>query len=256
MSPRKKPSRAAAPKKSTRRKVPKSRRTWRGRLWLWLIYIPLLWIIATSLVVLSFRVVDPPIWAWRIHRALVPPIEEMPLSRHEWVPLEEISKAMQLAAIAAEDQLFPTHHGFDWRSIAAAIEDNEESSRVRGASTISQQTAKNLLLWPARTWLRKGVEAYFTVLIEALWPKRRILEVYLNIVEFGPNLFGVEAAGRQFFGRSAARLSATQAARMAAVLPNPYRYRVDHPSNYVNRRTRWIRRQMRQLGEGVLAFRE
>ena len=224
--------------------------------WRWLFYIPLFWVIATTLAVLAFRVVDPPIWAWRIHRALSPPMEDMPLSRHQWVPFDKISKAMQLSVIAAEDQLFPQHRGFDWRAIAAAMEDNEERDRVRGASTITQQTAKNLFLWPARTWLRKGVEAYFTVLLEILWPKQRILEVYLNIVEFGPNLYGVEAAGRRFYGRSAGRLTADQAARLAAVLPNPYRLRVDRPSNYVIRRSRWIRQQMRQLGEGVLAFRE
>lgn len=222
--------------------------------WRWLFYIPLFWVIATTLAVLAFRVVDPPIWAWRIHRALSPPMTDMPMSRHQWVKLEDISKAMQLSVIAAEDQLFPQHRGFDWRAIAAALDDNEERDRVRGASTITQQTAKNLFLWPARTWLRKGVEAYFTVLLEALWPKQRILEVYLNIVEFGPNLFGVEAAGRRFYGRSADRLTADQAARLAAVLPNPYRLKADRPSNYVIRRSRWIRQQMRQLGEGVLAF--
>ncbi|WP_373500740.1 monofunctional biosynthetic peptidoglycan transglycosylase [Desulfococcus sp.] len=229
----------------------------KGRgLWRWLFYLPVLWVISTSLAVLAFRGIDPPLWAWRIHRALAPPLAEMPRTRHQWVPLEKIATAMQLSAIAAEDQLFPRHRGFDWRAIAAAMEDNEERDRVRGASTITQQTAKNLFLWPSRTWLRKGVEAYFTVLLETFWPKQRILEVYLNIVEFGPNLYGVEAAGRHFYGRSAARLNADQAARLAAVLPNPYRYRADRPSDYVIRRGRWIRQQMRQLGEGVLAFRE
>lgn len=227
-----------------------------GRLRRWLFVLPMLWVVSTVLLVLAFRVVDPPLWAWRVHRALSPPMEEMPRTRHTWVPLERIAAAMQLSAIAAEDQLFPAHRGFDWSAIAAAIEDNEERDRIRGASTITQQTAKNLFLWPARTWLRKGVEAYFTVLLEALWPKQRILEVYLNIVEFGPNLYGVEAAGRHFYGRSAARLNTDQAARLAAVLPNPYRYRADRPSDYVVRRSRWIRQQMRQLGEGVLAFRE
>lgn len=238
-------TRAASPKKK-RRKSP----------WRWLFYIPLLWLVATSLVVLAFRVVDPPIWAWRIHRALSPPIAEMPLSRHEWVPLDKIAKTMQLAVIAAEDQLFPKHRGFDWRAITSALEDNGENKRIRGASTITQQTAKNLLLWPARTWVRKGAEAYFTVLLEGLWPKSRILEVYLNIVEFGPNLFGVAAASRHFYGRGATRLTANQAARLAAVLPNPYLYSVNRPSDYVIRRSRWIRKQMRQLGEGVLAFKE
>ena len=227
-----------------------------NRPWRWLFYIPLLWLISTSLVVLTLRAVDPPVWAWRIHRALSPPMAEMPSSRHTWVPLDKIARTMQLSAIAAEDQLFPRHRGFDWRAIAAALDDNEERQRVRGASTITQQTAKNLFLWPARTWLRKGVEAYFTVLLETLWPKHRILEVYLNIVEFGPNLFGVEAASRRFFGKSAGGLTADQAARLAAVLPNPYRFSVESPSGYVIRRSRWIRQQMRQLGEGALVLKD
>jgi len=247
---RKKPSRiATAPRKPA---VGKSRRKGLRR---WPVYLLILWVGVTVLVVLLLRVVDPPVWAWRIHRDLSPPLEEMPLSRHRWVPLDQISKPMQLSAVAAEDQLFAKHRGFDWRAIVAAIEDNEERERIRGASTITQQAAKNLFLWPSRTWLRKGVEAYFTVLLEALWPKRRILEVYLNIVEFGPNLYGVEAAGLCFYGMSAARITADQAARMAAVLPNPYRYHVDRPSDYVLSRSRWIRRQMRQLGESGLAFR-
>jgi len=220
----------------------------------WLVYIPLLWLAATTLIVLALRVVDPPVWAWRIHRALSPPIAEMPRSQHRWVPIESISEAMQLSAIAAEDQLFPEHHGFDWRAIAAALDDNEERDRIRGASTITQQTAKNLFLWPARTWLRKAVEAYFTALLEIFWSKRRIIEVYLNIVEFGPNLYGVEAAAQHFYGRSAGGLTADQAARLAAVLPNPYRLKVDRPSTYVIRRSRWIRRQMRQLGDGALVW--
>ena len=210
------------------------------------------WVLSTGVVVWTFRLVDPPIWAWRIHRAVAPPAESMPKVQHDWVRLEAVSPEMQLAVIAAEDQLFPQHHGFDWEAIFAAVDYNRESERIRGGSTITQQTAKNLFLYPARSWIRKGIEAYFALLMEILWPKTRILEVYLNIVEFGPNIYGVEAAARHFFGRSAANLSRTQASRMAAVLPNPYQYRVQPPLGYVTRRSAWIRQQMRQLGPATL----
>lgn len=218
----------------------------------WIGFVVVLWVLSTGAVVLTFRVVDPPIWAWRIHRAVVPPAESMPKVQHDWVGLEAVSPEMQLAVIAAEDQLFPEHHGFDWEAIFAAVDYNRESERIRGGSTITQQTAKNLFLYPARSWIRKGIEAYFTLLLELLWPKTRILEVYLNIVEFGPNIYGVEAAARHFFGRSAMDLSRTQASRFAAVLPNPYKYRVQPPSGYVTRRSAWIRQQMRQLGQATL----
>lgn len=222
------------------------------RLLRWMVFLSALWVVSTVLLVGTLRVVDPPIWAWRMYRAVAPPADSMPEVRHEWVDREAIAPVMQLAVIAAEDQNFPRHLGFDWEAIAEALDYNEKSDRTRGASTISQQTAKNLFLWPARSWPRKGVEAYFTLLLEMLWPKTRILEVYLNIVEFGPNLYGVEAASRHFFGKSAAALSVTQASRLAAVLPNPYRYRIQPPSEYVVRRSGWIKRQMRQLGQATL----
>ena len=155
---------------------------------------------------------------------------------------------MGVAVIAAEDQNFEDHFGFDWQAIEKAIAHNEHSRRKRGASTVSQQTAKNLFLWESRSWVRKGFEVYFTLLLETLWPKRRILEVYLNIVEFGDGVYGVEAASRKFFGRSAAALTPGQAALLAAVLPSPRRFRADAPSPYVRGRQEWILRQMRQLG--------
>lgn len=176
----------------------------------------------------------------------------MPAPRHEWVAIEKIAPAMQLAVIAAEDQRFSEHAGIDWKSVADALEDHESGGRLRGASTLTQQTAKNLFLWPARSWFCKGLEAGLALLLETVWPKERILEVYLNIVEFGPNLYGVEAASRHFFRKSAAALTRTEASRLAAVLPNPYAYRVQPPSDSVLRRSRWIRRQMRQLGDEPL----
>jgi len=167
---------------------------------------------------------------------------------HQWTPLEKIAPAMGVAVIAAEDQNFEDHFGFDWQAIEKAIAHNEHSRKKRGASTVTQQTAKNLFLWESRSWARKGCEVYFTLLLETFWPKRRILEVYLNIVEFGDGVYGVEAASRKFFGRPAGALNPGQAALLAAVLPNPRRFRADAPSGYLRGRQEWILRQMRQLG--------
>lgn len=156
---------------------------------------------------------------------------------------------MRLAVVAAEDQKFPQHYGFDIDSIQDALRDYYlQGDNLRGASTISQQVAKNLFLWPAQSWLRKGLEAWFTVLIELIWPKQRILEVYLNIAEFGPGIYGVEAASLTYFNQTAAMLAPEQAALLAAVLPNPKAYHVEQPSRYVLDRRNWILRQMRQLG--------
>ncbi|MBE2295841.1 MAG: monofunctional biosynthetic peptidoglycan transglycosylase [Phycisphaerales bacterium] len=168
--------------------------------------------------------------------------------RYRWMPYEQISPTAALAVMAAEDQRFPDHYGFDFIEIQQVLDDFEAGRSVRGASTISQQVAKNLFLWSGRDWIRKGLEAWFTVLLELCWPKQRILEVYLNIAEFGEYTFGVEAASQRFFNKPAARLSTREAARLAAVLPNPQRYRVDQPSAYVLKRQRWIEQQMRQLG--------
>jgi len=171
-----------------------------------------------------------------------PPIE------HQWVGWDHISKNAALAVMASEDQRFPEHHGFDFEAIQKAMAHNEEGGHLRGASTISQQVAKNLFLWQGRSWLRKGLEAGYTVLIEALWTKRRILTVYLNIAEFGEGIYGVQAASRHFFHKDAANLSRREAALLAAVLPSPRRYHVDRPSAYIYGRVGWIERQMSQLG--------
>lgn len=158
----------------------------------------------------------------------------------DWVPLEEISPAMRAAVIKTEDYNFYEHHGFDFEAIQKAYEYNKTHARKKGASTISQQTAKNVFLWPSRNWLRKGLEAYFTVLIEVAWPKERILEVYLNVIELGPGVYGVEAASQKYFKHSSKTLNSYQAARIAAVLPNPNRFKIDRPSNYILKRQRRI----------------
>lgn len=168
--------------------------------------------------------------------------------RYQWTSWPRISAQLPIALVAAEDQKFPTHHGFDFDAIQSALADADEGERLRGASTISQQVAKNLFLWNGRSFVRKGLEAYFTVLIEALWPKRRILEVYLNIAQFGDGIYGATAASRQFFRITPAQLDGRQSALLAAVLPNPLRYRVDRPGPYVLRRVAWIERQAVQLG--------
>jgi monofunctional biosynthetic peptidoglycan transglycosylase len=159
---------------------------------------------------------------------------------YRWVPARLQPEPLRLAVVAAEDQKFWTHNGFDLDAIQEAMEHNQRSKRKRGASTISQQVAKNLFLWPGRSWLRKGVEATFTVLIEAWWGKPRILEMYLNTAEFGPGIFGVEAAAQRFFGRPAAKLTPEQCTRLAAVLPNPRKWHAEAPGPYVVARSNWL----------------
>ena len=173
------------------------------------------------------------------------------VAHSDWVEMKNISPWMPLAVIASEDQKFPDHWGFDVQAIQSVL-DGEET-RMRGASTLSQQTAKNVFLWDGRSWIRKGLEAGLTVAIETVWTKRRILTVYLNVAEFGEGVFGVEAASQRYFHKPASRLTMAEAALLAAVLPNPIRFRADAPSAYVRQRQQWILRQMRQLGgEGFL----
>ncbi|WP_430992349.1 monofunctional biosynthetic peptidoglycan transglycosylase [Klebsiella aerogenes] len=176
------------------------------------------------------------------------------VAHSDWVGMGEISPWMGLAVIAAEDQKFPDHWGFDVPAIEKALAHNERNeNRIRGASTLSQQTAKNLFLWDGRSWLRKGLEVGLTVGIETVWSKKRILTVYLNIAEFGDGIFGVEAAAQRYFHKPASRLTPAEAALLAAVLPNPIRFRADAPSGYVRSRQAWNLRQMRQLGgEGFM----
>ena len=171
------------------------------------------------------------------------------VAHSDWVSMDEISPWMGLAVIAAEDQKFPEHWGFDVSAIEKALAHNERNeNRIRGASTLSQQTAKILFLWDGRSWVRKGLEAGLTLGMETVWSKKRILTVYLNIAEFGDGIFGVEAAAQRYFHKPASRLSLSEAALLAAVLPNPLRFKANAPSGYVRSRQAWIMRQMRQLG--------
>jgi monofunctional biosynthetic peptidoglycan transglycosylase len=204
--------------------------------------------------VVAFRWIDPPTSAFMIRERVIAPGSgaKAYTVRHQWVDWADTSPQVKVAVIASEDQNFPAHYGFDLKSINDALAERQSGGRVRGASTISQQVAKNLFLWPAQSWLRKGLEAYFTVLIETLWPKQRILEVYLNVAEFGRGVFGVGAASDIYFHKRASRLSAYDAALLAAVLPSPKKMRVNAPSNYVRSRQQWILGQMRGLGGTAL----
>jgi len=179
------------------------------------------------------RWVPPPTTAFMLQS------ETQPVD-YRWVPAARMAEPLRKAVIASEDQKFWDHNGFDFEAIESAIEHNRNSRRVRGASTISQQVAKNLFLWPGRSWVRKGLEVYGTLLIELLWTKQRILEVYLNVAEFGPGIYGVEAAAQEFFGKSAAEVTPEEAARLAAVLPNPRHWRAGSPGPYVRARTQTI----------------
>ncbi len=210
----------------------------------------LLWLVALSaLLVLLLRWVAPPFTALMIERKVQSwsSGESIDLQR-SWRPWSELPDDLKMAVIAAEDQKFAEHWGFDVAAIRAALAHNEQGGSLRGASTLSQQVAKNLFLWSGRSWLRKGVEAWFTALIELLWPKQRILEVYLNSVEWGVGIFGAEAAAQHHFGVGAPYLSARQASLLAAVLPNPREWSAGRPSARINSRAAWIRQQVRQLG--------
>jgi len=169
-------------------------------------------------------------------------------TRYKWTPWDKISPHVGIAVVAAEDQMFPEHFGFDLESVSDALEKHSKGKRLRGASTISQQVAKNLFLWSGRSFIRKGIEAYFTILIEVIWPKQRIIEVYLNIAEFGRGIFGVGAASEAFFKKPPSKLGPSEAALLAAVLPNPLRLHANRPTMYVDSRREWILSQMEQLG--------
>ena len=173
-------------------------------------------------------------------------------TKHQWKPIEDISKNLQLAVICSEDQNFLSHNGFDYKAIEKAYENNKKGKRVKGASTISQQTAKNIFLWPERSWFRKGLETWFTFLIENLWSKERILEVYLNSIEMGNGVYGAESASQYWFKKSAKNLAPSEAASIAAILPNPRVYKAAPRSNYIEKRKNWIVKQMGYYGTFVL----
>jgi len=213
----------------------------------WLVGI---FILVSVLAVASLRWINPPFTAFMAEAQVAAWVsrDSNYAFRYDWVDLDRISPNLPLAVVASEDQKFPEHWGFDVEAIEKAYELNQHNHKVRGASTISQQVAKNLFLWSGRSYFRKALEAYFTILIERLWPKRRILETYLNIAEFGYGTYGAEAAAQRFFHKPASRLSRGDAAVLAAVLPNPERYSAVAPSRYVQQRRDWILGQMQALG--------
>jgi len=218
------------------------------RLLKWALLAVIAWIVLTALPVLLMRWWNPFSSTFMVSASLAHFSEKDYETHHSWMDLENISPNVALAVIASEDQQFPFHTGFDFNSIREAVRENAHRKRPRGASTISQQVAKNLFLWNGGGYVRKGLEAWFTVLIETLWPKERTLEVYLNIAQFGRGIFGVESASRAFFRKPAARLSRAEAATLAAVLPNPIRMHAERPSAYVISRRDQIMGQMRGLG--------
>jgi monofunctional glycosyltransferase len=225
-------------------------RSWFGRLARFAFLLVLGCVVLGVLWVLLLRWINPPYTAFMLESQLTAwsTRDSSYVLRHRWVGLDQISPNLPLAVVASEDQKFPEHWGFDVEAIEKAYQLNQHSHKVRGASTISQQVAKNLFLWSGRSYFRKGLEAYFTLAIEACWPKRRILEVYLNVAEFGPGVYGAEAAAQQFFHRPAARLTRSDAATLAAVLPNPQRLHAAAPSGYILQRRDWILGQMQALG--------
>jgi len=213
-----------------------------------LLKVTLAFLALSVLSVIVLRFMAPPFSALMVERRIGSWFAEGKYSpTYKWVSLDKIAPVMSAAVIASEDQKFSDHYGFDIDAIQRAMGHNERSPRTKGASTLTQQTAKNMFLWSSRSWLRKGVEAYFTVLLETFWGKRRILETYLNIVEFGDGIYGVEAAAQYYFRKPASRLNSEEAAILAAVLPNPRRYKVKSPGPYVRDRQQWILQQMYQL---------
>jgi monofunctional glycosyltransferase len=231
--------------------TPRAQRgTLAARLLKWFGVALLAWLLLTATTVLMLRWLRPLTSAFMIEAQLAAWQAQQRgyYTDFRWVSLEQISPHAAIAVIASEDQQFPFHAGFDFNSIREAVRASEHGKRLRGASTISQQVAKNLFLWNGRSFVRKALEAYFTVLIETLWPKERILEMYLNVAQFGDGIYGVQAAAERFWHKPALRLSSADAALLAAVLPNPLRLHADRPSRYVLQRRDWILGQMRGLG--------
>lgn len=215
-----------------------------------LLLIIVFFIVLSAAVTLVFRFVNPAATAVILSKSGNPITQLISLKYYDqkWVGIQNISSYASLAVVASEDQRFFEHFGFDFEQIEKAMKENERRRRIRGASTITQQTAKNLFLWQGKTFIRKGLEAYYALLLELIWGKKRILEVYLNIVELGENIYGVEAASRIFFKKSSAYLTSAEAAFLAATLPNPIKRKVSRPSSYLLRRKEQIMVQMNLIG--------
>ena len=213
-----------------------------GKTILWFILVSVLW-------VLVYRFINPPITILMVQRNFERRADDkMGKIDKKWVNFEDISDQMKRAAVAAEDQSFLQHIGFDVKAIEKAYVNNAKGKKVRGGSTISQQTAKNVFLWPGRSFIRKGFEAYFTLLIELLWSKERILEVYLNVIEMGDGIYGAEAAAQKYYGKSCRKLSKSEASLIAACFPNPLRWNPNKATSYIYHRQYLIMRNMRRLG--------
>lgn len=226
--------------------------TWRNRLYAFIkrIVITILVVVIGLPIILAviFKYVNPPIWGWEIHREIFPIAGYPQQTHHQWVPLSAISASLPLAVMASEDQRFMHHWGIDFHALWQVVEEGGMEGPSRGASTITQQTAKNLFLFPSHSYIRKAYEAYIALLLELIWGKERIMEMYLNIVEFGPGVYGVQAAAQHYFSIDASHVTRLQAARLAVVLPNPYQIHPTPMTSYVRRRSHWILKQMRNLG--------
>jgi monofunctional glycosyltransferase len=243
---RKKP---VASKKAGNSRKPKKKSIGK-RIFAWLWKTAAIFIGISLFSVLLYKWLPVPATPLMVIRSIEQKKEGQPMVwKHQWVPFSEISKNMQLAVVCSEDQNFMKHNGFDLKAIEQAVDaSKKKNKRLRGASTISQQTAKNVFLWPHRSWARKGLEVYFTALIEFVWGKKRILEVYLNSIETGNGIYGVEAAAQAYFNKPASKLTANEAATITAILPNPRKYKAVNPGPYVQERVLWITNQMQQWG--------
>jgi monofunctional biosynthetic peptidoglycan transglycosylase len=221
-------------------------------LWRFILYISLFFFSSSIFFVVLYKYVNPPVTPLMMIRV----VQQAWGGQHvqikkSWVSLDNISENLVLAVVASEDNLFLEHHGFDFESIekARAYNERQKGKKTRGASTISQQTAKNVFLWPQRSWLRKGLETYFTVLIELVWGKRRIMEIYLNVIETGKGIYGAEAIAAEAFGKSAATLTRAESAGIAATLPNPLKWNPKNPTPYIRSRQQWILWNMNNIGK-------
>ena len=219
------------------------------RIFKWILKFAIIFFVSTVLIVFAMRWINPVTSSIMIQRQISTLFHgEFELIKYHWVDYDDVSKFMPIAIVAAEDQNFPNHFGFDFKQIKKALNENKRGRRVRGASTITQQVAKNLFLWEGKSFVRKGIEAYFTLLIELLWDKQRILEVHMNVAEMGNNIFGVGTASLAYYRKSPAKLTKSQAALLAAILPNPNKYSAVKPSGYLRGRQNWIIKQMNSLG--------
>jgi len=220
--------------------------------WKWIRYLTLFFFFSTILSVFTYRFINPPLTPLMVLRIFQQVTEgEKIMLKKDWVSLDKISPQLQLAVVASEDNRFLEHHGFDFEAIEKAKDYNEKKrgKKMRGASTISQQTAKNVFLWPQRSWIRKGLEAYLTVLIELVWSKQRIMEVYLNVIETGKGIYGAEKASQIYFNKPASKISPGEAALVAAILPNPLKWNPSRPTSFLLSRQQWILWNMGNIGK-------